>query len=82
MTEYIKTLINCNKEAVENIAVLEQTIANYPVVGDKAKANYGNLCIALHGFRMVAQATECMLINEDVVKSDGEYYQKVDTTEP
>ena len=32
MNEYIKTLIEANKDAVSNIAVLEATVREYPVV--------------------------------------------------
>lgn len=78
MNKYIKTLINANKDANTQIALLEETIADYIIATDKHKANFGNLCIALKGFRMVAEATEAMLINEDVVRSDsGEFYQKI-----
>ena len=78
MNDYIKTLIETNKDAVENIAVLEQTIQAYPVIDDKTKANYGNLCVMLNGYRNVAKASECMLINEGVVKNaNGDFYKKI-----
>ena len=78
MNSYIKTLIVANKDAVDNVNVLEKTIATYPVIDEKSKVNYGNLCIALKGYRMVAEATECMLINENVLKGkDGKYYEEV-----
>ena len=80
MNDYIKTLINANKNAAKNIAALESTIQNITVTTEKDKVNFGNLCIALKGFRMVSEATECLLVNENVLKTeDNEFYVKVDT---
>lgn len=82
MNDYIKTLINVNKDANKNIAALESTIQNITVTTEKDKVNFGNLCIALRGFRMVSEATECLLVNENVLKTeDNEFYVKVDTEE-
>ena len=82
MTEYIKTLIDANKDAVENIAVLEDTIEAYPITDEKSKTNFGNLCILLNGYRNVAKATDCLLINENVLKdANGNYYQKIEDEE-
>lgn len=82
MEEYIKTLINVNKEATKNIAALESTIQNITVITEKDKVNFGNLCIALKGFRMVSEATECLLINENILKTENnEFYVKIDTVE-
>lgn len=82
MNEYIKTLINANNNATKNITALESTIQNITVTTEKDKVNFGNLCIALKGFRMVSEATECLLINENVLKTrDNEFYIKVDTEE-
>lgn len=79
MNEYIKTLIKANKDAVSNIAVLEATVREYPVTDEKSKTNFGNLCILLNGYRNVAKATDCLLINENVLKdAQGNYYQKID----
>lgn len=76
---YIKTLISTNKDATKNINTLEKTVAEYEISDEKAKANFGNLCIALKGYRMIAEATECLLINENCLKGDdGEFYQKMD----
>ena len=80
MNDYIKTLINVNKDATKNIDALESTIQNIKVTTEKDKVNFGNLCIALKGFRMVSEATECLLVNENVLKTeDNEFYIKVDT---
>ena len=82
MNDYIKTLINVNKEATKNIAALESTIQNIAVTTEKDKVNFGNLCIALKGFRMVSEATECLLINENVLKTENnEFYIKIDSVE-
>ena len=79
MNEYIKTLIEANKDAISNIAVLEATVRDYPVTDEKSKTNFGNLCILLNGYRNVAKATDCLLINENVLKdANGNYYQKID----
>ena len=82
MNEFIKNLINVNKEATKNIIALESVIQNIKVTTEKDKANFGNLCIVLKGFRMVSEATECLLINENVLKTrDNEFYVKVETEE-
>lgn len=76
----IKFIIGVNKDACENIASLEETISSCVIENDKDKANFGNLCVALRGFRMVADATEALLVNENVLKSaaDGSFYQKIE----
>ena len=82
MNDYIKTLINVNKDATKNIDALESTIQNITVTTEKDKVNFGNLCIALKGFRMVSEATECLLVNENVLKTeDNEFYSKIETNE-
>lgn len=82
MNAYIKTLIDVNNEATKNIAALESTIQNMNITTEKDKVNFGNLCIALKGFRMVSEATECLLRNENVLKTeDNEFYVKVNTEE-
>ena len=82
MNEYIKTLIDANRDAIDNIAVLEETVKNFPVTDEKSKTNFGNLCILLNGYRNVAKATDCLLINENVLKdAEGNYYQKIEDEE-
>ena len=82
MNEYVKTLIETNKDAVESIATLEDTIEVYPVTDEKSKTNFGNLCILLNGYRNIAKATECLLINENILKDiSGNYYQKIEDEE-
>ena len=78
MEEYIKNLINVNKEATKNIAALESSIQNLKVTTEKDKVNFGNLCIVLKGFRMVSEGTECLLRNENVLKvNETDFYVKV-----
>ena len=75
----IKKIIEVNKEACDNIQPLESAISLAEIKSEKDKANFGNLCVALRGFRMVADATEALLINENVLKGeDGNFYQKVE----
>lgn len=82
MNDYIKTLIEANRDAVDNIAVLEGVVKDYPVTDEKSKTNFGNLCILLNGYRNVAKATDCLLINENVLKDDEDnYYQKIEEEE-
>ena len=82
MNDYIKTLIEANRDAVDNVAVLEGVVKDYPVTDEKSKTNFGNLCILLNGYRNVAKATDCLLINENVLKDDkGDYYQKIEEEE-
>lgn len=82
MNAYIKNLIDVNNEASKNITTLESTIQNMNITTEKDKVNFGNLCIALKGFRMVSEATECLLRNENVLKTeDNEFYVKVNTEE-
>ena len=79
MNEFIKNLINVNKEATKNIVALESAIQNIKVTTEKDKANFGNLCIVLKGFRMVSEGTECLLKNENIIKTDDEeFYAKLD----
>lgn len=79
MEPFIKNLIAVNKSAQENINELETVLANIDIEDDKDKANYGNCCIALHGFRMVSDATEAMLVNEGIIKTNsGSFYKNID----
>ena len=82
MNDYIKTLIEANKDAVDNVTVLENVVKDYPVTDEKSKTNFGNLCILLNGYRNVAKSTDCLLINENVLKdAEGNYYQKIEEEE-
>lgn len=76
----IEKLIEVNKFASQNIKELQETITNYQFENsEKDKANFGNLCTALIGFRHVNDAMEALLANEDIVVTEqGGYYQKID----
>ena len=82
LTDYIKNLISINKTSNETIVSLEKVVSEIEINDAKDKANFGNLCIILKANRMIADATEAMLMNEDVLQNDkGEYYQKIDLKE-
>ena len=85
MKMFVEKLIKVNKFVNNEIQALQETIANGKFETEKDRINFGNLCTALTGFRLVNDATEALLANEDVVVTDsGNYYQKIDsnTTEP
>lgn len=74
-------IINQHNNAIFNIDELETTCAEFKVTDDKTKAQFGNFCVALRGYHMIADATEAILINEDILKGeDGCFYEKVNTT--
>ena len=74
-------IINQHNNAILNINELEKTCTNYKITDDKSKAQFGNFCIALKGYRLVADATEAILMNEDILKgADGYFYEKVENT--
>lgn len=80
MNSYIKNLLEINEQATAAIKCLETTISSIEIKTEKDKANFGNLCIVLKGFRMVSEGTECLLRNEDVLKTEnGEFYEKIKT---
>lgn len=72
-------IIGQHNNAVININELEKTCANFKIIDDKTKAQFGNLCVALRGYRIVADATEAILINENILKGEDEYfYERID----
>lgn len=80
--EFIKNLIDINNDANASIVALEDDAKAIKIENDKDKANFGNICVMLRGYRMVADASEAMLINENVLKTDdGEFYQKIEDEE-
>ena len=80
--EFIKNLIDINNDANASIANLEADAKAIKIENDKDKANFGNICVMLRGYRMVADASEAMLINENVLKTDdGDFYQKIEDDE-
>ena len=79
ITDYIKNLININKTSVETISALEEVITGFKIENDRDKADFGNLCLILKANRIIADATEAMLANDDVLKDDnGAYYKKIE----
>ena len=80
--EFIKNLIDINNDANASIVNLEADAKAIKIENDKDKANFGNICVMLRGYRMVADASEAMLINENVLKTDdGDFYQKIEDDE-
>ena len=79
--EFIKNLIDINNDANASIVALESDAQAIKIESDKDKANFGNICVMLRGYRMVADASEAMLINENVLKGDDGFYQKIEDTE-
>lgn len=79
--EFIKNLIDVNNDANESIVALEADAQAIKIENDKDKANFGNICVMLRGYRMVADASEAMLINENVLKGDDGFYQKIEDDE-
>ena len=77
--EFIKNLIDINEDANASIVNLEVDAQAIEIKSDKDKANFGNICVMLRGYRMIADASEAMLINENVLKGkDGNFYQKIE----
>ena len=75
---FIKNLININNDANCSIVALEADIQAIKIENDKDKANFGNMCVMLRGYRMIADASEAMLVNEKVLKGDDGFYQKIE----
>lgn len=78
---FIKNLISINNDANASIIALEADIQAIKIENDKDKANFGNMCVMLRGYRMIADASEAMLVNEKVLKGDDGFYQKVEDEE-
>ena len=82
VTEYVKHLIKLNELANTEINELEKACAGVEINNDKDKANFGNLCILLSAMRRIDEATEAMLINENVLKDENDgFYQKIELDE-
>lgn len=79
--EFIKNLIDINNDANASIVNLEADAQAIKIENDKDKANFGNICVMLRGYRMVADASEAMLNNENVLKGDDGFYQKIEEDE-
>ena len=79
--EFIKNLIEINEDANASIVNLERDAQSIKIENDKDKADFGNICVMLRGYRMVADASEAMLINENVLKGNDGFYQKIEDDE-
>lgn len=79
--EFIKNLIGINNDANASIVNFEADAQAIKIENDKDKANFGNICVMLRGYRMVADASEAMLINENVLKGNDGFYQKIEEDE-
>ena len=79
--EFIKNLIDINNDANASIIALEHDAQAIKIENDKDKANFGNMCVMLRGYRMIADASEAMLNNENVLKGDDGFYQKIEEDE-
>ena len=79
--KFIKNLIDINNDANASIVALEYDAKAIEIKNDKDKANFGNMCVMLRGYRMVADASEAMLVNENVLKGDDGFYQKIEDDE-
>ena len=75
--EFIKNLIEINNYANASIVNLEADAKAIKIENDKDKANFGNICVMLRGYRMVADASEAMLNNENVLKGDDNNAEEV-----
>lgn len=83
MKMFVERLIKVNKFVNNEIQALQETIATGKFETEKDRINFGNLCTALTGFRLVNDAMEALLANEDIVVTDsGNYYQKIDSNDP
>lgn len=83
MNMIVEKLINVNKFVNNEIKALQETIATGKFETEKDRINFGNLCTALTGFRLVNDAMEALLANEDVVVTDsGNYYRKIASNDP
>ena len=81
--DYIKHLIEVNKFANAEINQLEDFIKVVEIHNEKEKATFGNACVMLRSLRAVADTTEAMLINENVLQDDnGDFYQKIEDEHP
>ena len=76
--QFIRNLIDIHNDATASIMNLEADAQAIKIENDKDKANFGNICVMLRGYRMVAEASEAMLINENVLKGDDGFYQKIE----
>lgn len=79
MNEYIKSLINLNKESINNIDTLDKVLKSIDVKTSNDKIEFGYLCIVLESLNTIVTRTGQLLFNNNVIKNEeGNYYVKVD----
>lgn len=82
MDKMVKNIVKEIKEVSAKRNNLEDLLVNYSHVEtndhEKDLTNFGNLSIAVHGYKMVETALKCIILNEGYVEgTDGEFYEKI-----
>ena len=82
MDKMVKNIIKEIKEVSAKRSNLEDLLVNYSHVEtddhEKDLTNFGNLSIAVHGYKMVETALRCIVLNEGYIEdNDGEFYEKI-----
>jgi hypothetical protein len=83
MDKMVKNIVKEIKEVSAKRSNLEDLLVNYSHVEtndhEKDLTNFGNLSIAVHGYKMVETALRCIVLNEGFIEdNDGEFYEKID----
>jgi hypothetical protein len=83
MDKMIKNIVKEIKAVSAKRSNLEDLLVNYSHVEtkdhEKDLTNFGNLSIAVHGYKMVETALRCIVLNEGFIEdNDGEFYEKID----
>lgn len=82
MNKMVKNIVKEIKEVSAKRSNLEDLLVNYSHVEtddhEKDLTNFGNLSIAVHGYKMVETALRCIVLNEGYIEdNDGEFYEKI-----
>ena len=82
MDKMVKNSVKEIKEVSAKRSNLEDLLINYSHVEtddhEKDLTNFGNLSIAVHGYKMVETALRCIVLNEGYIEdNDGEFYEKI-----
>ena len=82
MDKMVKNIVKEIKEVSAKRSNLEDLLLNYSHVEtddhEKDLTNFGNLSIAVHGYKMVETALRCIVLNEGYIEdNDGEFYEKI-----
>ena len=83
MDKMVKNIVKEIKEVSAKRNNLEDLLVNYSHVEtndhEKNLTNFGNLSIAVHGYKMVETALRCIVLNEGYIEdNNGEFYEKID----